>query len=77
MMYRIQTKRILNSLDLKYKEATIYTGDFFVRKLSQLKYVNTAIPCVAEMEGAAVAQVCTKAGIDYIVLRLCADICAA
>lgn len=74
MMYRIQTKRILNSLDLKYKEATIYTGDFFVRKLSQLKHVNTAIPCVAEMEGAAVAQVCTKAGIDYIVLRYVSDI---
>lgn len=74
LVYRIQIKKILQNLGLSYKEATIYTGDSFVRDFSQLKNVNLTIPCVAEMEGAAVAQVCTKAGIDFLVLRYVSDV---
>lgn len=74
LIYRLQIKKILNSLNLPFREAIIYTGDSFVKELSQLKQVNVSVPCVAEMEGAAVAQVCTKAGIDFIVLRYVSDI---
>ncbi len=67
-------KQILKHLNLSYKEASIYSGDSFVARLEQVSKVDTAIPCVAEMEGAAVAQVCTRAGVDFIVLRYVSDI---
>ena len=67
-------KQILKQLNLEYKEAYIYTGDSFVTNLNQISKVDTTIPCVAEMEGTAIAQVCTRAGVDFIVLRYVSDI---
>ena len=32
------------------------------------------MPCIAEMEGAAIAHVCVKSGIDFIVVRYVSDI---
>ncbi|MDE6241757.1 MAG: 5'-methylthioadenosine/adenosylhomocysteine nucleosidase [Anaeroplasmataceae bacterium] len=70
----IQVKQILKKLGLNYKEAKVYSADSFVTRLEQVSKVDTNIPCIAEMEGAAVAQVCTRGGIDFIVLRYISDI---
>ena len=67
-------KRILNDLKIDYKEATIYSGDVFVSSKEVLKNVDTTIPCIAEMEGAAIAHVCVKSGVDFIVVRYVSDI---
>ena len=52
----------------------IYSGDVFVSNKDVLKNVDTTIPCIAEMEGAAIAHVCVKSGIDFIVVRYVSDI---
>ena len=70
----LEVKKIFKALKLDYKEALIYTGDYFVNSLEYLKNVDTSIPCIAEMEGAAIAHVCVKSGIDFIVLRYVSDI---
>ncbi|MDE5855861.1 MAG: 5'-methylthioadenosine/adenosylhomocysteine nucleosidase [Anaeroplasmataceae bacterium] len=70
----IQVKQILKKLGLNYKEAKVYSADSFVTRLEQVSKVDTNIPCIAEMEGAAVAQVCIRGGIDFIVLRYISDI---
>ncbi|MDE7384370.1 MAG: 5'-methylthioadenosine/adenosylhomocysteine nucleosidase [Anaeroplasmataceae bacterium] len=70
----IQVKQILKRLGLNYKEAKIYSADSFVTSLEQVAKVDTSTHCIAEMEGAAVAQVCVKSGIDFIVLRYISDI---
>ncbi|MDE6656420.1 MAG: 5'-methylthioadenosine/adenosylhomocysteine nucleosidase [Anaeroplasmataceae bacterium] len=70
----LKVKQILKKLGLSYKEATIYSGDSFVSSLEQVSKVNINIPCIAEMEGAAVAQVCTRAGVDFLVLRFVSDL---
>lgn len=70
----IQIKKILKGLKLNYKEATVYSADSFVTSLNQVSKVDTGIPCIVEMEGAAVAQTCIRAGVDFIVLRYISDI---
>ena len=67
-------KVILNKLNLNYKEAIIYSGDSFVSSFKDLKKVDTTECSVVEMEGAAIAQVCVKSGIDFLVLRYVSDI---
>lgn len=70
----LHLKSIFNKLNINYKEATIYSADSFVSKLNQLSSVDTNICCIAEMEGASIAQVCVRAGVDFIVLRYVSDI---
>ncbi|MDE6047858.1 MAG: 5'-methylthioadenosine/adenosylhomocysteine nucleosidase [Anaeroplasmataceae bacterium] len=70
----IQVKQILKKLGLNYKEARVYSADSFVTSLEQVSKADTSVPCIAEMEGAAVAQVCVRSGIDFIVLRYISDI---
>lgn len=73
----INFKRVLNSLSLDYKEAVIYSGDSFVSSLEQLKNVDVSKCCIAEMEGAAIAHVCVKSGVSFIVLRYISDVVGA
>ncbi|MDE6660927.1 MAG: 5'-methylthioadenosine/adenosylhomocysteine nucleosidase [Anaeroplasmataceae bacterium] len=70
----IKVKQILKRIGLNYKEARVYSADSFVSSLEQLSKVDIAMPCIAEMEGASVAQVCVRAGVDFIVLRFVSDI---
>ena len=70
----VMFKKILNSLHIDYKEAVIYSGDVFVSNKEVLKNVDTTVPCIAEMEGAAIAHVCVKSGVDFIVVRYVSDI---
>ena len=70
----VMFKKILNSLNIDYKEAIIYSGDAFVSNKEVLKNVDTTVPCIAEMEGAAIAHVCVKSGVDFIVVRYVSDI---
>lgn len=70
-------KRTLNNLGYDYKEATIYSGDSFVSSLDQLTNVDVSVCSIAEMEGAAIAHVCVKSGVDFIVLRYISDVVGA
>ena len=67
-------KLILNKLNLKYKEATLYSGDRFVSSFKDLKKIYNNECSIVEMEGAAVAQVCVKSGVDFLVIRYVSDI---
>ncbi len=70
----IQVKQILKKLGYPYKEGRVYTSDSFISDINQIERVDRTLLCVAEMEGAAIAQVCTKAMTDFIVLRYVSDI---
>ena len=70
----IMFKKILNELGIDYKEAVIYSGDKFVTSKDVLANVDTSMPSIAEMEGAAIAHVGVKSGIDFIVVRYVSDI---
>ncbi len=70
----LQIKKALKRLNLSYKEAFIYSGDTFVSSLSQLPSIEPSLVCVAEMEGAAIAQACLRSNVEFIVLRYVSDI---
>ena len=66
-------KKSLKNIGIDYKTAKIYSGDKFVTSTKELE-PNNYEGCCFEMEGAAIAQVCVKAGVDFIVLRYVSDI---
>ena len=70
----ILVKSIFNRLSLPYKCSKIYSGDQFVTTFNQLNGIKAGDGVAIEMEGAAVAQVCIRAGIDFIILRYISDI---
>ncbi|MCR5349384.1 MAG: 5'-methylthioadenosine/adenosylhomocysteine nucleosidase [Acholeplasmatales bacterium] len=71
---RVLIKSILNKLNIKFKEAKVYSGDQFILSMDQLKGIENPNGIATEMEGAAIAQVCVKCGVDFIVLRYISDI---
>ena len=73
----MKVKSTLNKLKIDYKEGVILSGDQFVSSLSKLENVSVSKAMAVEMEGCAVAQVATKAGVDFIVLRYISDIVGA
>ena len=71
----VQVKEVLNQLNIKYNETTIYTADKFASNKNILDGFDLTSPHIAcEMEGAAIAQVCVKSGVDFLVLRYISDI---
>lgn len=70
----LMVKRILNKLNIEYKATKIYSGDQFISSLDDLKNVELSGGFATEMEGTAVAQACTRAGVDFIVLRYISDV---
>ena len=53
---------------------TIVTGDSFIADAKRLKWIQREFGAVAaEMEGAAVAQVCQANGISFVVIRVISD----
>ncbi len=69
----IMIKSVLNRLGINYENVPVYSGDQFVTSVEQLKKSNPGEVFACEMEGAGVAQSCTKAGIEFIVLRYVSD----
>lgn len=69
----VMVKSILKKLNINYVSCPVYSGDQFVSSLSQLEKIEIAKPCACEMEGASIAQVAVKAGVDFIVLRYISD----
>lgn len=67
-------KKALNKLGINYKEGTIYSGDQFVSSCHQLEKIGVEEGSLCEMEGASIAQVCVKAGVEFVVLRYISDI---
>jgi len=67
-------KKIFQKLNLELKCLPIVSGDRFVNNLDILKEIDYEGGYATEMEGAAIAQVCVKAGVDFIVLRYISDI---
>lgn len=70
----MQVKSVLNKLGIDYKEGIIVSGDQFVSSLDKLEMVKDLGALACEMEGASIAQVCTRAGVDFIVLRYISDL---
>ena len=70
----ILLKKVFNKLGLPYKDRPVVSGDKFVTNKDLLANVIYDGDYAVEMEGASIAQVCTKAGVDFIVLRYISDI---
>ncbi|WP_169734627.1 5'-methylthioadenosine/adenosylhomocysteine nucleosidase [Maribacter antarcticus] len=68
------TLKPLNDRIPKFFVGVIATGDTFMSDPKKAKELYTNFKALAtEMEGAAVAQICTMAAIPYIVIRSCSD----
>ena len=67
-------KKIFSKLNLNFKTLPIVSGDKFVTSKEMLSGIEYTDGYAVEMEGAAIAQVCIKAGIDFIVIRYISDI---
>lgn len=65
-------KKTFEKYGIEYKLENIYSGDKFVTSLSDIDKVEDKSGAV-EMEGCAVAQSCTRLGIDCLVLRYISD----
>ncbi|MDT0621561.1 5'-methylthioadenosine/adenosylhomocysteine nucleosidase [Croceitalea vernalis] len=70
---RLKLKPFNNRLP-KFYFGTIATGDNFISDTLKAKELNTKFNAIAtEMEGAAVAQICTMLNLPYIIIRSCSD----
>ena len=69
----IMIKSVLNRLGINYQYVPIYSGDQFITSLEQIKKIEPEDVFACEMEGAGVAQSCTKAGVEFIILRYVSD----
>lgn len=69
----IMIKSVLNRLGINYENVSVYSGDQFVLSYDQVKKANPGEVFACEMEGAGVAQACTKAGVEFVVLRYVSD----
>lgn len=67
-------KSTLNKLNIDYKTGLILSGDKFVSSYDTLDLAKDMGALASEMEGCAVAQVATKAGVDFVVLRYISDV---
>lgn len=68
------TLKPLNDRIPKFFVGAIATGDTFVSDPKKAKELYTNFKALAtEMEGAAVAQICTMLKLPYIVIRTCSD----
>ena len=67
-------KSTFNKMNIEYKEGLILSGDKFVSSYDTLGECKDMGALACEMEGAALGQVCVKAGIDFIVVRYISDV---
>ncbi|WP_010650987.1 5'-methylthioadenosine/S-adenosylhomocysteine nucleosidase [Oceanobacillus massiliensis] len=66
----------IENLDIKYEQGIIATGDSFMEDPSRVAFVRQKFPemLAAEMEAAAVAQVCHQYGKPFVIIRALSDI---
>jgi len=69
----VMLKSILKKLNIDYISCPVYSGDQFVSSLNKLDNIDKEVPCACEMEGASIAQVAVRSGVDFIVLRYISD----
>ncbi len=69
----LKVKKILNKMGIEYIECPIFSGDSFIKDKKQIEKVYTGGVAACEMEGAAVAQIAVRSGVDFIVLRFISD----
>lgn len=70
----VLVKKSLNKANISYKEGLIVSGDKFISSIEPLKEVIDLKPLATEMEGCAVAQVATRAGVDFLIIRYISDV---
>ncbi|MEC5422173.1 5'-methylthioadenosine/S-adenosylhomocysteine nucleosidase [Virgibacillus sp. C22-A2] len=66
----------VKQLDIHYKEGVIATGDTFMDKETHVAFVRDKFPSMiaAEMEAAAIAQVCYQYNKPFVIIRALSDI---
>lgn len=71
-----KTITALKELEVPYKEGIIATGDSFMSDSVRVAYVREKFPSMiaAEMEAAAVAQVCYQYNKPFVIIRALSDI---
>jgi len=71
-----QTKETITKLDLNYKVGLLATGDSFMNNEKRVNEIKAIFPnmLAAEMEGAAIAQVCYQYEVPFIIIRALSDI---
>ncbi len=69
------TKAVMQ-LDINYAEGVIATGDAFMSDPARVAFINEKFPSMiaAEMEAAAIAQVCFQYDKPFVVIRALSDI---
>ncbi len=72
---RKATRLAAESIGLQVKEGIIVSGDSFVSGGQQLKDIQANFPdvFVVEMEGAAVAQTCSRFDVPFLIIRAVSD----
>ena len=72
--YLSQIKQILTSLDIKYMEGTVLSGDSFITNRDMLNYIpKEGTNFGIDMEGASVAQICYLYQIPFVSMRFISD----
>ncbi|WP_099158585.1 5'-methylthioadenosine/S-adenosylhomocysteine nucleosidase [Virgibacillus ndiopensis] len=68
--------KVISGLDIQSKEGIIATGDSFMENSNRVAFVKEKFPTMiaAEMEAAAVAQVCYQYGKPFVIIRALSDI---
>lgn len=71
-----QARRIMGTLEIPYEVGLIATGDSFMSDEQRINAVRKLFPnmLAAEMEGAAIAQVCYQYDVPFIIIRALSDI---
>lgn len=71
-----KTTKAIKDLDINFAEGIIATGDSFMDDPERVTFVNKKFPTMiaAEMEAAAVAQVCYQYNKPFVVIRALSDI---
>ncbi|TRM12781.1 5'-methylthioadenosine/S-adenosylhomocysteine nucleosidase [Lentibacillus cibarius] len=71
-----KTQQVIQRLGLNWQKGLIATGDSFMSDATRVSYVREKFPSMiaAEMEAAAIAQVCYQYETPFIVIRALSDI---
>lgn len=71
-----RTKHVMEQLDLNYEVGLIATGDSFMSDEAKITRLKEIFPdtLAAEMEGAAIAQVCYQYNVPFIIIRAISDV---
>lgn len=71
-----QAENAINKLNVSSAKGIIATGDAFMQEADRVDFVRGKFPemIAAEMEAAAIAQVCYKYGTPFVVIRALSDI---